>query len=129
MQCFTSVTASVPRFTLGGIGSAEEAAFAVGWVIAAFSPILILYLARRAGFFLGLLAVAIIPIFMARVLYLTLSQVWTPRHAQVDWSMWANDFLGLFSVFILLVLGAAYVIALAIEWILVSGSWRDARKK
>src|SRR5438477_123427 len=67
MQCFTAVTASVPRFLFGRIESAEEGVSVAAWVIAAFSPILLLYLARRAGFLLGLLAVAIVPIFFARL--------------------------------------------------------------
>ena len=56
MQCFTAITASVPRILPGEVDSIEGWAFGAAWIFSAFSPVLLLYLARRAGFFLGLFA-------------------------------------------------------------------------
>lgn len=128
MQCFTAITASVPRILPGEVDSIEGWAFGAAWIFSAFSPVLLLYLARRAGFFLGLLAVVIIPIFLARFCYLAVARFGRFGDVEVDLSMWANDFLGLFSVFILLVLGAAYAVTFLIEWIADCVSKRDVRK-
>jgi hypothetical protein len=65
------------------------------------SPLLILFLARRSCLGLGILAILIVPIFCGRVHYSSLAS--TQRYPSTDWSMWANDFFGLFLAPVLIV--------------------------
>jgi hypothetical protein len=103
MQVFTAITAIVPRFLPGGGETAEEWAFISMYVLADFSPLLILFLARRSCLLLGILAILIVPIFCGRAHYSMLFLASTQRYPSADWSMWANDFFGLFLAPVLIV--------------------------
>jgi hypothetical protein len=103
MQAFTAITAIVPRFLPRGGETAGEWVFISVYVLADFSPLLILFLARRSCLGLGILAVLIVPIFCGRVHYPMLFLASTQRYLSTDWSMWANDFFGLFLAPVLIV--------------------------
>ncbi len=114
-QIFSTTTAIFPRFFQGGGRSTEEWVFVSVYVVAGFSPVLVLFLARRACFALGILAALIIPIFCARVN----SFVAPPSHyLRADWSMWANDFLGLTLALLLMVSAVFGIIAGALDWVI-----------
>jgi hypothetical protein len=103
MQLFTTITAIVPRLVPRGGESAEELVFISVYVVAGFSPLLLLFLARRTCLLLGILAVLIVPIFCARVHHSMLFPGSAQRYSSADWSMWANDFFGMFSAIVLIV--------------------------
>jgi hypothetical protein len=103
MQLFTAITAIVPRILPGRGETAGEWIFISVYVLADFSPLLILFLARRSCLLLGILAVLIVPIFCGRVHYSMLFLASIQRYPSADWSMWANDFFGLFLAPVLVV--------------------------